>query len=152
MVDLLLARWMEPPWPGALHLSTLIHQVLALICQHGGVAPSRAYGALVGSGVFGEVSPELFKRLLRRMAEAEVGLIEQAPDGTLLLGPEAERLTAGHDFFAVFQTPEEYRIVHDGKPIGTYLSSTRRRRSSSSSSPAGDGGSRASSPAGGRSR
>lgn len=117
MVELLLARWMEPPLPGALHLSTLLHQILALISQHGGVTPSRAHAELVGSGVFAEVPPEVFRRLLRRMGE--VGLLEQAPDGTLLLGQEGERVAARHDFFAVFHTPEEYRIAHAGTPLAT---------------------------------
>jgi ATP-dependent Lhr-like helicase len=110
---------MEPTRPGELHLSTLLHQVLALIGQHGGVSPAAAFKRLVGSGTFAEVTPELFKRLLRRMDEPEVGLLEQAPDGTLLPGHEGERLLGSYEFFAVFKTPKEYRVVHGGKSLGT---------------------------------
>ena len=45
--------------------------------------------------------------------------MEQAPDGTLLLGRQGERLIEHYSFYAVFQTPEEYRIVAAGKVIGT---------------------------------
>ena len=37
MLDLLLEGWCEPPDQDALHLSTLIQQVLSAIAQHGGV-------------------------------------------------------------------------------------------------------------------
>jgi ATP-dependent helicase Lhr and Lhr-like helicase len=109
---------MEPTRPGELHLSTLLHQILALIGQHGGVSPAAAFKRLVSSGTFAEVTPELFKRLLHRMGDPEVALLEQAPDGTLLPGREGERLLGSYECFAVFQTPKEYRVVHGGKPLG----------------------------------
>ena len=37
----------------------------------------------------------------------------------LLLGRQGERLVEHYSFYAVFKTPEEYRIVHDGKALGT---------------------------------
>ena len=48
-----------------------------------------------------------------------MALIEQAPDGVLLLGRQGERLVEHYSFYAVFQTPEEYRIIADSKPLGT---------------------------------
>ena len=65
------------------------------------------------------MQPELFARLLRWIGRPEVALIEQAPDGTQLLGRQGERLVEHYAFYAVFQTPEEYRIVADGKVMGT---------------------------------
>ena len=49
----------------------------------------------------------MFARLLRQLGHPEVALLEQAPDGTLLLGPEGERLAEHYSFYAVFQSPEE---------------------------------------------
>ena len=48
-----------------------------------------------------------------------MALIEQAPDGVLLLGREGERLVEHYSFYAVFQTPQEYRIVAGHKVLGT---------------------------------
>lgn len=45
--------------------------------------------------------------------------MEQAPDGVLLLGQQWERLVEHYSFFAVFQTPEEFRITNNGKTLGT---------------------------------
>jgi ATP-dependent helicase Lhr and Lhr-like helicase len=114
MLNLMLRKWNEPPEPRRLHLSTLLHQVMALIGQRGGVTIAEAWEVLVRSGTFGGVDVELFKRLLQRMGESEVGLLEQARDGTLLAGPAGERLLESRDIFAVFVSPEEYKVIAEG--------------------------------------
>ena len=118
-VRLLLAGWCEPPPRRALHLSTLLHQVLSIIRTLGGVRAGTLYRMLCETGPFCNVPRELFVHLLRQMGESEIRLIEQAPDGTLLLGSEGERVVERHTFYAVFETPEEYRIVANGKTLGT---------------------------------
>ena len=119
MVELLLEGWCEPPAAQALHLSTLTHQILSVIAEHGGARANRLYTTLCKRGPFRRVDPCLFARLLRHIGGSEVALIEQAPDGVLLLGRQGERLVEHHSFYAVFQTPVEYRIVVDGKLLGT---------------------------------
>ena len=114
MLNLMLRKWNEPPEPRRLHLSTLLHQVMALVGQRGGVTPAEAWDVLVRSGTFVGVDAGLFKRLLRRMGEPEVGLLEQARDGTLLAGPAGERLLESRDIFAVFMSPEEYKVIAEG--------------------------------------
>jgi ATP-dependent helicase Lhr and Lhr-like helicase len=53
------------------------------------------------------------------MGAPDVGLLEQARDGTLLAGPAGERLLEGRDIFAVFVSPEEYRVIAEsGRAIG----------------------------------
>jgi len=119
-LSLLLRRWNEPPAAGRLHLSTLLHQILALVGQNGGASPADAWSWLAAPGrPFQSVGPDLFRALLRRMGDQETGLLEQAPDGTLLPGPRGERLLAAADFFPVFATPAEYAVVTDaGRNLG----------------------------------
>jgi len=114
MLNLMLRKWNEPPEPKRLHLSTLLHQVMALVGQRGGVTAAEAWDVLIRSGSFGGVNSGIFKRLLRRMGEPEVGLLEQATDGTLLPGPAGERLLESRDIFAVFISPEEYKVIAEG--------------------------------------
>lgn len=114
MLNLMLEKWNEPPGPRRLHLSTLLHQIMALVGQRGGVTPGEAWDVLVRGGTFGGVDPPLFKQLLRRMGDPEVGLLEQARDGTLLAGPAGERLLESRDIFAVFISPEEYKVIAEG--------------------------------------
>lgn len=113
MLNLMLAGWNDPPVPGRLHLSTMLHQVLALIAQRGGMSPAQGWDLLVKSRVFDALDIDLYKKLLRRMGDPEVRLLEQAQDGTLLPGVEGERLIESRDIYAVFLTPEEYKVVAD---------------------------------------
>ena len=119
MVELLIGGWCEPPAPQSLHLSTLTHQILSMIAEHGGVGANGLYSTLCKRGPFRRVDTALFARVLRHLGKPDVGLIEQAPDGSLLLGPQGERLVEHYNFYAVFQTPEEYRIMSVGKLLGT---------------------------------
>jgi ATP-dependent Lhr-like helicase len=114
MLNLMLQRWNEPPEPRRLHLSTLLHQIMALISQHGGIMPAQAWSDLVASGTFGGINADLFRQLLRRMGEPEVALLEQAGDGTLLPGREGERLLESRDIFSVFLSAEDYKVVAEG--------------------------------------
>jgi ATP-dependent helicase Lhr and Lhr-like helicase len=114
MLNLMLRKWNEPPELRRLHLSTLLHQVIALVGQRGGVSAAEAWDVLVGSGTFAAVDVGLFRRLLRRMGDPEVGLLEQASDGTLLAGPTGERLLESRDIFAVFMSSEEFKVIAEG--------------------------------------
>ena len=124
MIELLIEKWCEPPAPQALHLSTLTHQILSVIAEHGGVRADRLYSTLCRRGPFRQVDPPLFGLVLRHLGRSDVALIEQAPDGVLLLGQRGEKLVEHYSFYAVFQTPEEYRINADGKLLGTLPSTT----------------------------
>ena len=117
MIRLLLKRWVEPPPPNALHLSTLVQQVLSLIAQHGGFKAAEAYRKLCASGPFRTVAQATFARLLRDLAEHE--LITQTHEGTIVLDLAGERIVNHYDFYAAFVTPDEWRLLVDGRSIGT---------------------------------
>ena len=119
MIELLVEGWCEPPRREALHLSTLTHQILSIIAERGGASARRLYATLCDRGPFRSVDPSLFARLLRQLGDLKTALIEQAADGTLLPGREGERLVEHYSFFAVFHTPQEFRVVHDVKTLGT---------------------------------
>ena len=115
--DLLLAGWCESPTTESLHLSTLLHQILSLIGEKGGVSSLEAWSILCQTGPFANVHKSVFISLLRQMGNRE--LIEQAPDGSLLLGLEGERLQSRRDFYAVFHTPAEYTLLAPNGPLGS---------------------------------
>ena len=118
MIDLLIEGWCEPPGHDSLHLSTLLHQILSVIAQRGGAKAADLFELLCKKGPFQHVDPALFGRLLRAMGSLDKPLIEQAPDGILLLGREGERLVEHYSFYAVFETPEEYRVLANSKTLG----------------------------------
>lgn len=118
-VRLLLQKFVEPPVSDPSLLTVALHQVMSIIAERGGIRAEPLYGLLCQPGAFAEIGRSDFVDLLRCAASKEAGLIEQASDGTLMLGPTGERLVAGRDFYAVFQTDEEWRLVAGGTSLGT---------------------------------
>lgn len=117
-IRLLVAGWCEPPVPASLHLSTLAHQVLSVIAEKGGVTAAQAWNLLCEKGPFRKIDKMTFINLLRNLGDERNRLIEQAPDGSLMLGEAGEKLVAHYSFFAVFETPEEYRVLSSGRHLG----------------------------------
>lgn len=119
MIELLLEGWYEPPKSQALHLSTLVHQILAVIAERGGASAKRLFITLCQKGPFTSIDQATFVAVLKHIGDESVGLIDQIDNGTLLLGPVGEKLVEHYSFFPVFKTPEEYRLVYNGKELGT---------------------------------
>lgn len=118
MLELLLSGWCEPPDHGALHLSTLIQQLLSAIAQHGGVTAHEAHQALCGPGSpFTAVTAAQFAALLRDLGSKEI--LTQASDGTILHGPLGERTVNHYSFYAAFTATDDYRLFTKGHALGT---------------------------------
>jgi ATP-dependent helicase Lhr and Lhr-like helicase len=118
-IRLLLERFVEPPLPDAAVFSVAVHQVLSLIAGSGGAKAQGLYRLLCCAGPFAQISPKDFASLLKGLASGEEPLLEQAPDGIIMLGPMGERITASRDFYANFQSNEEWRVANQGRTLGT---------------------------------
>jgi ATP-dependent Lhr-like helicase len=116
MTRLMLEKWLEPFGQNGMHVSTLIHQILSFLKQTGGTSAAKLFHALCQRGPFRIVSQKQFAILLRGLAEQE--LIEQVPQGDLILGLLGERITSQFDFYAAFQTTEEFVIRCGQEEIG----------------------------------
>lgn len=116
---LLAARFVEPARPDRALLSVTVHQMLSHITQKGGCRAADIYEALCTKGPYAQISKGDFVKLLRGLGNPEQPLLEQAADGTLLLGEEGERIVSGRDFFANFEVPEEWRLVNAGRSLGS---------------------------------
>ncbi len=114
---LLIEKWYEPADTSLYHFSTLLHQILAVIAQWGGVRVDQLWDLLCEKGPFNNITVEHFKLLLIHMGNTE--LITQLSSGELVLSIQGERLVSHYTFYSVFMTPEEFRVVYDGKTIGT---------------------------------
>jgi ATP-dependent Lhr-like helicase len=117
IIRLYLAKWYEPPRSGALHYSTLVQQILALIGERHGISAADAYRTLCWSGPFDTISEADFIELLRALAVH--GLLMQDATRLLLHGPLGEKRVNHFTFFAAFPDTREYRLLHAGKELGT---------------------------------
>jgi ATP-dependent Lhr-like helicase len=117
IIRLYLDKWYEPPRSGALHTSTLVQQILALIGERHGISAADAYRTLCLSGPFSNISEADFIELLRALAAQ--GLIMQDATRLLLHGPRGEKRVNHFTFFAAFPDTQEYRLLYAGKELGT---------------------------------
>jgi ATP-dependent Lhr-like helicase len=127
LIEALIDNWFEPPIDGALHLSTLIQQVLSIIAQLGGARADEIWTALCGSGPF-DLDREDFAVLLKGLGTRDV--IQQAGDGELILAPRGEQIVGHYTFYAAFTTSEEYRLIADGVELGSMPISSPMREDS----------------------
>lgn len=116
-VRLLVAGWFEPPRTQALHLSTLVQQLLSLIAQYGGITAPKAFSMLCASGVFPSLGKQDFVLLLRELGERE--FLMQDTGGLLLMGAAGEKVANHYSFLASFISPEEFRVMCEGRVLGT---------------------------------
>ncbi|KIP88773.1 MULTISPECIES: DEAD/DEAH box helicase [Pseudomonas] len=117
MIRLLISGWFEPPRSGGLHASTLVQQCLSSIAQLGSASAAQLWGNLIASGSFASVTKPDFLGLLKGMGEKE--LIVQDSSGLLLPGELGERLINHYEFYTAFTSDEEFRLLRDGKPLGS---------------------------------
>ncbi|NWE30044.1 DEAD/DEAH box helicase [Pseudomonas gingeri] len=117
MIRLLTNGWFEPPRSGGLHASTLVQQCLSSIAQLGGASAVQLWGSLIASGSFASITKPDFLSLLKGMGEKE--LIVQDSSGLLLPGKLGERLINHYEFYTAFTSDEEFRLLRDGKPLGS---------------------------------
>ncbi|KES10154.1 Lhr-like helicase [Snodgrassella alvi SCGC AB-598-O11] len=118
MVRLLISsNWFEPVDNGLLHFSTLLHQILSVLAQWGGIRIEQLYQLLCREGPFQNVTTSQFKSLLRHMGSEQ--LIGQTHNDILILGVNGEKLVNHYTFYSVFQTPLEYRVITKNKTLGS---------------------------------
>ena len=117
MIELMGERYLERPDPTHPHLSTLVQQVLSVIAQQGGASASVLHTLLCRRGPFRSVTPPMFADLLRAMGAAD--LLIQGSDGLLLAGGRGDRMINHYSFYTAFHTPEEFRLVHGSRTLGT---------------------------------
>jgi ATP-dependent Lhr-like helicase len=119
VVRLLLQDFVEEAGAAPEIASTLIHQTLSVIAERGGIRPKPLFDLLCGPGPFSSIGPSEFTNLLRHLATKGVRFIEQAPDSTLMLAQEGEKIVQSRSFFAVFESSEEWRLTVGGRTLGT---------------------------------
>lgn len=117
MIRLLAKGWCEPIAVNGMHLSTLIQQLLSCIAQYGGITAKKAWDFLCETGPFTNVSRAEFLVLLQSLGQHEI--ISQDHTGLLLIGGKGEKLINHYSFYAAFSSDKEYRLICQGKTLGT---------------------------------
>ena len=67
---LLIDKWFEPADSSRCYFSTLLHQIMAIIAQYGGIHAGQLYEVLCVKGPFRNVSKKELIVLLKQMGES----------------------------------------------------------------------------------
>lgn len=118
-INLLLRKFVEPAGDDASVATVVLHQTLSIIAERAGETPAKLYEVICGAGPLSVFSKDDYVAMLRHAASPDVALIEQARDGALMLSTVGERIVEGRDFYAIFETDEEWRLIAGGRPLGT---------------------------------
>lgn len=116
LVQLWRQGWVEPPDIPRQDYSTFVQQVLSVLAETKGAQADQLYKALVSPGGFEDLSIPDFAAILRALGEQD--LVEQLPQGDLVLGLKGQKLIADLEFYAAFPLPREYRVLHIREPVG----------------------------------
>jgi len=117
VTELMKQKWVEPPRVMEFDFSTLVQQILSVLAESGGCRASRMFQLLAREGAFRSIDQVTFANLLRSLGQRE--LLEQTPEGDLILAPAGERIVHDRDFYSAFATEIELSVTFDGRPIGT---------------------------------
>lgn len=116
VIELMLQRWLEPNSEDRYHASTLIHQLLSLLKQTGGLAADVLFEILCFFGPFKQIDKKLFISIIRDLGYGDI--IEQVPTGEIILSPNGEYITNSYDFYAAFSSQEMFKVRHNDEIIG----------------------------------
>ncbi|MES0490180.1 MAG: DEAD/DEAH box helicase [Leptospirales bacterium] len=113
---LMLEEWCEPNPPSLREPSVLAHQLLSHIAQYGEAKTSNTYDLIVDNSFRKYLNIEEFKELLIFLNDQDY--IYQDTEMNLRLSSKGEVLTEHYEFYAVFSSPDEWRVLYTGKEIG----------------------------------
>ncbi|MCY4561513.1 MAG: DEAD/DEAH box helicase [Flavobacteriaceae bacterium] len=109
--------WIEPPDSSNKHFSTFVHQILAVLAQWGSIRIQQLYYLLCINGPFKKIEIDHFKELLVHLGRKKY--IQQLESNELVLGIQGNAVVGHFNFYSVFSTPIEYRIISDKRQLGT---------------------------------
>jgi len=110
-------KWIEPIKPMQYPLSLLYHQTMSILAAMGELTPGALAKQVLSLPVFGNISREDFKRLLRYLID--INHIHKTETGKLILGLAGERVVGKFQFYAVFPDSEEYVVKEASQEIGS---------------------------------
>ena len=97
-------------------IDILIHQILSLLKEQNGLTIQSITYEISKNAVFKNVSDNELKILLNHLEEQD---LIQYSNREYIIGFEGERLINRKDFYAIFETKEDYSVIFKNKVIGS---------------------------------
>lgn len=116
VTELLFDGWMEPAVPRLVTYDLLFHQVLSICTERRGIFRADLLQELMTNPAFAHLPSARVREELEWMLEEDwLEIVE----GRCIPGTQGEKLVRSRDFYAVFQSPALYKVLHGQRLVGT---------------------------------
>ncbi|PWK14886.1 DEAD/DEAH box helicase [Tumebacillus permanentifrigoris] len=116
VTELLFEKWIEPAIPRRATYDLLFHQVLSLCTERRGIFRDELLTEIGDNPTFAHLPIARVRELLEWMlAEDWMEIVE----GKCIPGTNGEKLVRSRDFYAVFQSPALYKVLHGNRQVGS---------------------------------
>lgn len=116
VTELLFEKWIEPAHTRREVYDLLFHQVLGMCTERGGLYQEDLLTEIGANPVFSRLPVSRVRELMQFMLEEDwLEIVE----GKCILGVQGEQLVRSRDFYAVFQSPALYKVMHGLRQVGT---------------------------------
>jgi len=107
--------FIEPPQKNEKAYDILIHQALSITKGHSGIKLTDLINQLIGNSAFKRIELFEIEQILQHLIE--VDFLEKLQH-EVIIGVEGEKIVNSRDFYSVFKTEENFKVVNAGNKIG----------------------------------
>lgn len=120
--ELYQAEYIEPPEQIGLPYDILLHQMLSIIKGTNGITPTELRSQLAKNFAFRDLPGADLAAILDHLITTNI--VEKI-GSELIIGVEGEFVVNSRDFYSVFVTEQNLKVVHAGNKIGEVAYSTQ---------------------------
>ena len=107
--------FIEPPQKNEKPYDILIHQALSITKGHSGIKLTDLINQLIGNSAFKGIELFEIEEILNHLIE--IDFLEKLQH-EVIIGIEGEKVVNSRDFYSVFKTEENFKVVNAGNKIG----------------------------------
>ena len=107
--------FIEPPLINNKPYDILLHQALSIVKSHSGISLKELANQLKGNFAFSQIELSEIEEILNHLIKTD--LLEKLRQ-EVIVGVEGEKIVNHRDFYSVFKTEENFKVVNAGNTIG----------------------------------
>lgn len=107
--------FIEPPQSTEKAFDILLHQALSITKGHSGIRLTDLIKQLKENFAFNQIDPSEIEEILNHLIE--IDFLEKLQQ-EVIIGVEGEKIVNSRDFYSVFKTEENFKVVNAGNTIG----------------------------------
>jgi ATP-dependent Lhr-like helicase len=107
--------FIEPPQKNEKPYDILVHQALSITKGHSGIRLTELINQLKENASFKQIELSEIDEILKHLIE--IDFLEKLQH-EVIIGVEGEKLVNSRDFYSVFKTEENFKVVNAGNTIG----------------------------------